>query len=134
MIELIVVMIIVGIMAVTVLPRMSLLGGFEASGFRDQTVATLRYAQKSALAQRRAVCVSVSSTGLTLTVDTSTPPDDTCDAALATGFTQRPGSGLSGGDFSFLRMGQTSQASGAITLTVTGADPITIDAVTGYVR
>lgn len=53
MIELIIVMIIVGIMAVVVLPRMSLLGGFSAAGYADQAEAYLRYAQKSALAQRR---------------------------------------------------------------------------------
>ena len=53
MIELIVVMIIVGIMAVTVIPRMSLLGGFSARGYADQIEAYLRFAQKSALAARR---------------------------------------------------------------------------------
>jgi MSHA pilin protein MshC len=53
MVELIVVMIIVGIMAVAVIPRMSLLGGFSARGYADQIEAYLRYAQKSALAGRR---------------------------------------------------------------------------------
>jgi MSHA pilin protein MshC len=53
MVELIVIMIIIGIMAVAVVPRMSLLGGFSARGYADQTEAYLHYAQKSALAQRR---------------------------------------------------------------------------------
>ncbi|BAO28637.1 prepilin-type N-terminal cleavage/methylation domain-containing protein [Sulfuritalea hydrogenivorans] len=132
-IELVVVIVILGIMAVVVLPRMDSLGGFEAAGFRDQTVAILRFAQKSALAQRRAVCVSVGATGVTLTIDTTTPPNDSCDAALVPPFTPRAGSGLAGSGFSFLRMGQTNQGSD-ITLTIAGADPVRIDAVTGYVR
>ena len=133
-IELVVVIVILGIMAVVVLPRMDFLGVFEATGFRDQTVAILRFAQKTALAQRRAVCVTVGATGVTLRIDTTTPPDDTCDADLGLPFTPRDGNGLAGGNFNFLRLGETSQASGEITLTVTGAAPIRIDAVTGYVR
>ncbi len=143
MIELIVVMIIVGIMAVTVLPRMSLLGGFESVGFRDQTVATLRYAQKTALAQRRIVCVAIASTGLTLTMDTDTPPNGVCEGigSLTPPFTPRPGTGLSGKDssavamtsFNFNTIGGTNQT-GTLTLSITGADNILVDAETGYVR
>lgn len=134
-IELVMVIVILGIMAVVMLPRMDSLGSFEAVGFRDQTVAILRFAQKSALAQRRAVCVAVDAdaTKVTLKIDTTTPPDDTCDVALIPPFTPRAGSGLAGSDFRFLRMGETDQG-GDITLTITGADPIRIDAVTGYVR
>jgi MSHA pilin protein MshC len=137
MIELIVVMIIVGIMAVTVLPRMSLLGGFEAAGFRDQTVAILRYAQKSALAQRRAVCVTTSDTRVEPLLIATTATDDTCatSTVLTLPFTARPGTGLQAKTFNFLRKGETNQSSVVITLTITGASPdITIDAVTGYVR
>jgi MSHA pilin protein MshC len=136
MIELIVVMIIVGIMAVTVLPRMSLLGGFESAGFRDQTVAILRYAQKSALAQRRVVCVTTSDTGVGPLLIATTAADDACATTVLTlPFAVRPGTGLQAKTFKFLRMGETNQSSGVITLTITGASPdITIDAVTGYVR
>ena len=62
MIELIVIMIIVGIMAVVALPRMNSLSSFDARGFADQTEAYLRFAQKSALAQRRSVYVSIAGT------------------------------------------------------------------------
>ena len=59
LVELVVTMIIVGILAVTVLPRFDHLGAFDAAGFADQTQSLLRYAQKSAIAQRRWVAVDV---------------------------------------------------------------------------
>lgn len=59
-IELVVVMIMIGILAVTVLPRFAGKHGFEERGFRDQVAAGLRYAQKSAIAARRNVRVDFS--------------------------------------------------------------------------
>ena len=140
MVELIVTMILIGIMSAVAIPRISSLGTFNARGFRDQTIATLRFAQKTAIAQRRAVCVAIGSTGtgVTLTIATSDTKTICSNAAdfvsLTPPFSPKAGSGLSGSDFTFLRIGETSQASGSITLTITDADPITIDAVTGYVR
>jgi MSHA pilin protein MshC len=75
MIELIVVMIIIGIMAVTVLPRFDLLKGYDEIGFRDRVKATLEYARKAAVAQRRYTCVTVNAggNGLILTRDVADP-------------------------------------------------------------
>ncbi|MCK9386956.1 MAG: hypothetical protein M0Q22_01000 [Sulfuritalea sp.] len=53
MVELIVTMVIIGIMAVVVLPRFDLLKGFDEIGYRDKVKATLEYARKSAVAGRR---------------------------------------------------------------------------------
>ncbi len=53
MIELVTIMLIVGIMAIVVLPRFDLLKGFDEIGYRDKVKATLEYARKSAVAQRR---------------------------------------------------------------------------------
>jgi MSHA pilin protein MshC len=64
-IELIVIMMIVGILAVAVIPRFSDRSTFDSRGTRDGLLSALRYAQKSAIAQRRYVCVS---TGATTTV------------------------------------------------------------------
>ena len=134
MIELVVTMVIIGIMAVVVLPRFDLLSGFDAKGFHDQTVAQLRFAQKTALAQRRAVCVTVGLTGITLNIATSDAAADcTTGSTLTPPFTPKAGSGLSGSNFNFLRQGETDSA-GNITLTITGTDSILIDATTGYVR
>ena len=58
LIELVVMILIIGILALTVLPRWRGNSGFEERAFRDELVASLRYAQKSAIAARRTVCVS----------------------------------------------------------------------------
>lgn len=73
MVELIVTMVIIGIMAIAIVPRMSLLRGFDEVGFRDQVKATLEYARKSAVAGRRAVQVTIASNGLTVERQTATP-------------------------------------------------------------
>lgn len=57
MVELIVMMIVIGIMAIAILPRMDMLRGFDEIGYRDQVRATLEYARKSAVAGRRWSCV-----------------------------------------------------------------------------
>lgn len=57
LVELVVTMVIIGIMAIAVVPRMDLLRGFDEIGFRDQVKATLEYARKSAVAGRRWTCV-----------------------------------------------------------------------------
>lgn len=57
LVELIVVLILLGIMSAVFLPRWRGDSGFEERGFRDQLVSALRYAQKSAIAGRRTVCV-----------------------------------------------------------------------------
>lgn len=126
-------MIVVGILAVAVLPRFADVGIFEARGFRDETLSLLRYAQKSAVAQRRAVCVTVNPTGISLNIDTATIPDGSCDGPLTLPVTPRGGSGLGSthATFNFLASGA---ASDNVTLTITEAADIKVDAATGYVR
>lgn len=133
LIELIITMIIVGILAVVVLPRFAEKSVFEARGFRDETLSLLRYAQKSAVAQRRTVCVAVNPTGIALTIDTAAVPDGSCDGPLTLPATPRGGSGLTGTGFNFLASGAAS-GTGTHTLTVENAADIKIDAATGYVR
>ncbi|UCV23912.1 pilus assembly FimT family protein [Ferribacterium limneticum] len=61
LIELVAVIVIIGILAVVMIPKWSGTSGFDERGFRDRVVAGLRYAQKSAIASRRTVCASFSS-------------------------------------------------------------------------
>ena len=56
MIELVVAIVLLGILAAVVVPRVGGGSGFDERGLRDQTQAALRYAQKSAIAARRTAC------------------------------------------------------------------------------
>lgn len=61
LLELIVTLLIIGILTVAVVPRFFSLQTFTARSFYDQTLATARYAQKVAVAQRTSVQVRVES-------------------------------------------------------------------------
>lgn len=61
LVELIVLLIVAGVLAAAVLPRWHADTGFESRGFRDELMAGLRYAQKSAVAARRTVCATFAS-------------------------------------------------------------------------
>lgn len=133
MIELIVVMIVIGITAVVAIPKFADRSDFEARGFQDETRALLRYAQKSAVAQRRNVCVALNANGVALTIDTDTPADGVCNSALATPSSPRGGNGLvpSIASFKFQPLGDTDKAAN-VTATIAGTT-ITVDYKTGYV-
>lgn len=60
MIELVVAIVLLGILAAVVVPRVGGGSGFDERGLRDQTQAALRYAQKSAIAARRTACATFS--------------------------------------------------------------------------
>lgn len=72
LIELVAVIVIIGILAVVMLPKWTGSSGFDERGFRDRVVAGLRYAQKSAIASRRTVCASFSSPPARATFNIST--------------------------------------------------------------
>ncbi|MHB1244913.1 MAG: pilus assembly FimT family protein [Sulfuriferula sp.] len=81
LVELVVVITIIGILAVAAIPRFFDRQTFDSRGFSDETLAALRYAQKAAVAQRRTVCVSFSSSTVILTI-ASLPGSSTCDYPL----------------------------------------------------
>lgn len=70
LVELVVIVVILGILAVVALPRFSN-GEYREQEFRDKVVSALRYAQKSAVSHRRMVCVSFTTTSVTLAMDTA---------------------------------------------------------------
>lgn len=133
LVELIITLILVGVLAVAVLPRFADRSDFQNRGFQDETRSLLRYAQKSAIAQRRNVCVTFSDTGVNLTIDTDTPADGNCNSALALPSAPKGGTGLtySVASFKFQPLGDTDQATN-ITATIAGTN-ITVDFKTGYV-
>lgn len=154
LIELVVVIIIVGILAVAVIPRLVDKSGFAAQGAKNFLGASLRYAQKSAVAMRRNVCVVVSSTGLAVTYASSAGSNQSCAAG---NLLMNPGNNKPYSDPSNVFPGGATVASGTsfifdalgrplttlfapmaavIPLTVNGyvVPSITIEPETGYVH
>lgn len=139
LVELIVTLIVVGILAVSVIPRFANRADFDARGFYDATLSILQYAQKSAVAQRRQVCVTFSAAGIALSIASNfggacdsdlAGPNGTSPYALAVpvgvAYAVLPGS------FNFLPSGAASAAR-SISVTGLAGKVITVDATTGYV-
>lgn len=72
LIELVVVIVIMGILAVILLPKWGGGSGFDERAFRDRVVAGMRYAQKSAIAARRTVCAGFAAGPARVTFNIST--------------------------------------------------------------
>lgn len=62
MVELIIVMMLVGILAVFAFPKMQAAISIQDDAWRDQLVAAVRHAQKTAVSHRRLVCLTVTTT------------------------------------------------------------------------
>lgn len=82
LVELVVILIVLGILAVVALPRFFDRADFDARAFLDQTASALRYAQKTAVAQRRTVCAAFAANAVTLTIR-SAAGAGACDTPLA---------------------------------------------------
>ena len=86
LVELITVLILAAILAVVAIPHLVGSGETAAQVFGDQLASGLRLAQKSALAHRRLVCVSLGARALTLRIaatNSSTAPATSCANTLA---------------------------------------------------
>jgi MSHA pilin protein MshC len=77
-IELVVVIIVVGVLAVTALPRFFNRDDYDLRGFHDKALGTLQFARKAAVAARHHVCVTVNSAASppNLSFDISTTDPD----------------------------------------------------------
>lgn len=146
LIELIVIMLIIGILAVAALPRFFDTQTFTGRGFSDQTQATLRHAQKIAVAQRRTVCVSFTTNSVTLVMSTAT---GTINCAAATALTSPTGvtpytvtapTGIAfvgtPASFQFDSLGRAMVAGvvTAQTIQVSSLPSFTVEGETGYVH
>lgn len=156
LIELIMVVVILGVLAVFAAPRILNNSDLYAKGFHDESLAYLRYAQKTAIAQRRTVCVTFPSSSslalaiasTTATLDCSTPAPSGMtgpkgDAASAT-LNAKAGFGVTYSGtpaaLNFNGLGQPTTSSGVAllapqTIQVVGVtNTITVEATTGYVH
>ena len=134
LVELIAVMVVIGILAVAALPRFFDRNVFEARGFLDETRALLRYAQKTAVAQRRTVCVAFAANGAALTI-AGAAGANVCDTPLALPNVPRGWAGLvaSVPGFQFRSTGATDQAADVIVAVNGATGSITVVAATGHV-
>lgn len=135
--ELITIMVIIGILAVAALPRFFDRNVFDSRGYYDQVISTLRYAQKTAVAQHRFVCVAFAADSITLTHGTTNAcGSDLTSPAGVTPYTVTAPSGvtLSGGAaFYFDALGRASPPGQDITVSGYPAH-IFVVAETGYVH
>lgn len=140
MVELISVMVIIGILAAVAMPRFFERASFDSRGFSDEVRATLRLAQKLAIAQRHNVCVNITTAApARLTIDVTAVAS--CDT---------PFPSLSGnGNYQVNARGNSALTASATTITFNAlgspgatsvalqvdAEPqITVEAETGYVH
>lgn len=143
LVELIVTLVVVGILAVAIIPRFANKSDFDARGFFDSAAAILRYAQKSAVAQRRTVCVAFGAdSSVTLTIAGDFGGACNTDLAGPNGVAPYKLYAPSGvvfaatpANFSFLPSGEALPALDQ-TITVSGlaGRSITVVAATGYVQ
>lgn len=114
LVELVVIMVVLGILAVFVAPRFADRRVFDTRGAFDEVGAALRFSRQQAIAQRRMVCVTLSSGGLSIT--RALLPDQ---SACSTTYLANPATGR---DYQLqIPDGITLAASGA-----TSALPVTI--------
>ena len=158
LIELVVVIVMIGILAVYVAPRFFDASIFKSRGFADQVQSTLSYAQKQAIAQHRNVCVAVTSSDITLTIAKDSGATNPCNLpnmvspfgqpSSCTSSTYRictPSSSITismspATNFSFDALGKPWDAASATpsaqkAITISGVtNPIYVEAETGYVH
>jgi MSHA pilin protein MshC len=143
-------MVLLGVLAAVAAPRIFNTNDFNARGFHDETLAMLRYAQKTAIAQRRTVCVTFGTNTLALAI-AAAPAIPSCAApgtlsgpnGAAPVITARSTVTYANPAYPELRFDGLGQPldnngvalTGARTLQVSGAaNTITVEAATGYVH
>ena len=145
LVELIVVIVLVGIVALIAAPRFFSQPTFDAARFHDESISAVRYGQKVALAQRTNVYVVTSASSLALCYDTACTTAVRKPADTAAFVVNAPNNiTLTGASFSFTSLGQpASFAASPIalaankTLTIGGdgtSRQIVVERETGYVH
>lgn len=133
LVELVVVIVILGILAVVVAPRFFQRETFDARGFSDEVAQTVRFARQLAVAQHRPVYVLQAANTLRVCFDAAcnTPAPSPAGGTLTR--TAPAGVNLAGpANLSFDALGRPS-AAGAYTVSGGGVSrTLTVEAETGY--
>lgn len=145
LVELIVVIVLVGIVALIAAPRFFSQPSFDAARFHDAAISAIRYGQKVAVAQRASIYVSTAGNTVALCYNTgcATPvPSPAGDAAYVV--IAPTGISITPVNFSFNSLGQPGDTAGPpvplavnTTLTISGdgtTRQIVVERETGYVH
>jgi MSHA pilin protein MshC len=149
LVELVVVIIILGILAVIAIPRFDN-RAFDTFGFYQEALSSVRYAQKEAIAKRRMVCVGITANSISIryakTVNSIACDTDLTSPRGTSPFTVTARAGVSVAaapaiaTFFFDPLGRPLDALNVLspqrTLTVTGdgSQSLVIEPDTGYVH
>ncbi len=135
LVELVMIIVILGILSVVVMPKFWDNSTFQARGFADQVLATLRYAQKSAIAQHQNVCVSLTTTAIALKIIGTPPCTTNLNLPGAQSNSLTAPSGITLNPAISLTFDALGRASTTATIAISGVTPsITVEAETGYVH
>jgi MSHA pilin protein MshC len=139
LVELVMAMLVLVVLAAVALPRFLGGEGTHSLGFAEELRAALRYAQRSAMAMQRTVCVSFAAQSATLTYasaygaavcDRDLPGPSGSPVPFRVTATGGAGFAALPANFSFDRAGRPSTGQ---VITLTGARPIRVEPQTGYV-
>jgi MSHA pilin protein MshC len=149
--EIVVTMIILGILAVALLPNLTGVNVVQQRADYDKLTFAVQYARKAAIARRRYACVALSATSATLTIDanppesTATPFGGTCPFATAlplpaadtacssTNQTCLKTISMSAAPTSF-QFDPLGRASTPVTITISGFPSLKVESDTGLVH
>jgi MSHA pilin protein MshC len=138
LVELIVVILVLGVLAVVVLPRLGRSSDFDALKFYEESLAAVRYAQKVAVAQNTQVFVVSSATSVSacFAADCSAAVSDPSRNAPLVVAATASGVGLQSPPAAFSFNGLGRPSAGPVTFIFFGspARSFTVEAETGYVR
>jgi len=144
--ELITVIVIMGLLAAVAAPRFFDVTAFNQRGSHDQVIASLRYAQKEAIAQHGFVCVAFTSSSITLTTGSSNACGTPLTSPSGGAYVVQANFSPVPGNFSFdctgiprtTGQGTCADANGVLTsaqtVQVQGAASITVEKETGFVH
>lgn len=141
LVELVVVLILIGILAAVAIPRLNT-RTFDTTGFFDEVRASVRFAQKDAIAKRRSVCLVFTSGALTISYSPDNALPAACSGNLVSprgvspfAVTAPTGVTLAAtSDFRFDGLGRPSTGPVTVTVTGDGVRTFTVQSETGYVQ
>ncbi len=149
LVELITIILVLSVIAALAVPRFVGRNAFDERGFSDQVIATFRFAQKTAIAKRREVCVTLGAASVSLAFNPSTIAGAACSTSVsqpgdAAPYVVAPPSGVTlafpNAVFRFNGLGQPIADPGGgllanqvITVTGTSVRSVTVQAETGHV-